>query len=76
MSDEQPFLMPGVFSRRFILVSLVIIVLTSVAVIFFDNTDDEAFNIMEFNPIDTTTPAPYKARTPEVNTDTTMQPVE
>lgn len=76
MSDEQPFLMPGVFSRRFILISLVIIVLTTIAVVFFDNTDDEAFNFMEFNPIDTTTPAPYKARNPEVITDTSMMPTE
>lgn len=66
MSDDQPFLMPGVFGRKFIIFGIIVIALTTVGVVFFDNTDDESFNLMDINPIDTTTPAPYKARTPEL----------
>lgn len=72
--DQQPFLMPGVFGRKFIIFGIIIIALTTVGVVFFDNTDDEAFQPMQFNPIDTTTPAPYKARTPEAIDSTKIQP--
>lgn len=76
MSDDQPFLMPGVFSRKFIVFGVLVIALTTLGVVFFDNSDDAAFHPLQFNPIDTTTPAPYKARTPEKLVDTLIQETE
>lgn len=48
--NEAPFLMGRMWGRRWVLISLFIIILTGVAIYFFDQTDDSKFKPLDARP--------------------------
>ena len=65
MSDRDPLMMPAMFGRKFIVFSIVVLIVTSVAVYFFDNTKDEEIDLMNpYQHMEVET-KPYRAINPE-----------
>jgi len=48
--NEAPFLMGRMWGRRWIFFSLFVIILTGVAIYFFDQTDDSKFTPLDARP--------------------------
>ena len=59
-------LLPGMFGRKFIIFSIVVIAATALAVTFFDNTNDEDLDLMNPYQHMQKEQGPYRAVNPVV----------
>lgn len=59
--NRDPFLLPRMFSKRFIIFGIVVIAAALIGVIFFDKTDPKKFDPFHVPHRDTTGPVPYRA---------------
>lgn len=61
--------MPRMFSSKFLIFSIIVIVVATVGVIYFDRSDPSKFDPLHFGNNDTTKPVPYKG----IEMDTTHE---
>lgn len=66
MTDRDPMILPGMFGRKFIIFSIVVIAATALAVTFFDNTNDEDMDLMNPYQHMQKEQGPYRAVNPVV----------